>query len=98
VCGEYDFFGEVLRHRCKPVMYFKHEDWGDEWQPIRAYDHEAAALRFAEKYNEESGECILMDSEETVTISNGVTEKVFVVSAEPSVSYDAYEVSTDTEE
>jgi hypothetical protein len=76
-------------------MYFRHEDWGDEWQPIRASDHEEAALQFAEKTNLESGDYSLMDSEDTVLISDGETEKTFVVSAEPTVSYHAHEVDTE---
>lgn len=86
VCGEWDFED---RHVCPAIFYFKHESWGDEFVEIRAHDFEDAAERFAELYNDEGN---LVDSEETVVISDGKTEKKFIVSAELSVTYGAREV------
>ena len=71
-------------------FYFKHEDWGEEFQPIEAFDMEDAAEKFAERYNEDGDYC-LMNHSEDVLISDGTIEKVFTVYAEPTVNYSAYE-------
>ena len=34
ICGEFDWENE---HKCLPIMYFKHRDWGDIWEEIRAH-------------------------------------------------------------
>jgi hypothetical protein len=71
---------------CPPIYYFKHEDWGDAFEEIRAYDYEDAAERFAKQYNEDGDYC-LMDSSTEVIISDGKIEKNFRVSAEPDINY-----------
>lgn len=76
--------------------FFKHDDWGDDWQEICADDFEHAAKRFAEIYND--GDYALMDDEQTVIISNGKIEKTFVISAEPSIKYFAREISQTEDE
>ena len=83
-CGEWGFMN---KHTCPPVMYYKHEDYGDEWQEMRGRSYRDVALKFAEKYNEEDGEYCLMNSDTKVLISDGTTEKKFLVYAEPSVEY-----------
>lgn len=87
ICGEWVL--RVVGHKCLPIMYFKHEDWDDEWQEIRARDYEEAALKFAEIYND--CDYALMNHDTDVIIFDGEEEKVFTVSAEPSVEYYARE-------
>ncbi len=48
VCKEYDF---LEKHRCAPIFFFKHPDWGDEFQKVYAYTFEEAAEKFAKKFN-----------------------------------------------
>jgi hypothetical protein len=72
--------------KCNPIYYFKHEDWGDDFQEIRASSFEDAAEKFAIKYNT-NGDYNLMDNTIEVIISDGKTEKKFDVSAEPSINY-----------
>ena len=79
-------------HKCPPLFYFRHENWGEELQEIRATDFEDAAERFAKMYNEEDGEYCLLNEEEDVIISDGKIEKKFIVSAEQSVDYSVSEV------
>jgi len=83
ICGEWDWSNT---HKCPPIMYFKHENWGEDWEEIRAHDHEDAAEKFAEMYNDD-GDYSLMDLEVDVLISDGKIEKTFVVSAETSIEY-----------
>lgn len=90
-CNEYAFLNS---HRCKPIFYFKHEDWGDKPQPIRGYDFEDAAENFAKMYNED-GDYALMNQKINVVISDGETEKTFEVGAEPDIHYFANELDTD---
>lgn len=87
ICNEWDW-GDG-HHKCPPVMYFKHEDWDDEWQEIRARDYEEAALKFAEIYND--CDYALMNHDTDVIIFDGEEEKAFTVSAEPSIDYHATE-------
>ena len=91
ICHEYYFEYEGSKpHKCLPVMYFKHEDWGDRWIEIRALDYEHAAMKFAEIYD--SDDHYLVDGDETeVEISDGTVEKTFVVSAEVDINYYAKE-------
>lgn len=83
LCGEY---ASLDRHECPPIYYFKHEDWGDEFQAIRARSFEGAAREFARRLNE-NGDYVLMDNEEEVIISDGKEERLFVVSAEQVIDY-----------
>jgi hypothetical protein len=59
-CKEYGSFGTgFMDHRCKPRWECRMETkWmtDDDWQPIHATDSEAAAEKFAEKYDCEGGE------------------------------------------
>ena len=88
-CRKYDF---LEKHRCEPIFYFKHESWGDEFQPIHASDFEDAAVEFARKYNEGNGDYSLMNGDtEEVVISDGKTEKTFIVRAEQAIDYYADE-------
>ena len=87
ICKELDFLD---RHKCKPIYFFTHEYWGER-QEIRATSFEDAALAFARLYNG-NGDYNLMNSEEEVVISDGKTEKKFIVSAEPDIAYNAKEI------
>lgn len=87
-CGEYDW---VKKHKCPPVFYFKHDSWGEELQKIYAHSFEDAALRFAKKFNEDGDYSLMDDGKEEVIISDGVTEKIFIVRAETSIEYYADE-------
>lgn len=90
ICKEY-YFAE--KHHCPPFFYYKHEDYGDNFQEIRAYNFEDAAERFATLYNEDDGEYCLMgnDDGEEVIISDGKIEKTFTVFAEQSIAYSVKE-------
>ena len=87
ICKEWDF----LPHACKPIFFFKHENWGEELQEIRADSFEDAAENFAKLYNED-GDYALMNSSEEVIISDGKVEKKFRVSAEQYISYGVEEI------
>lgn len=87
-CRKYDF---LEKHRCEPIFYFKHKNWGDEFQKIHASTFEDAATEFAKKYNE-NGDYALMDGDEVeVVISDGKIEKIFIVRAEEAIDYYADE-------
>ena len=90
-CKKYDF---LERHHCKSIFFFKHEYWGDEFQKIYASTFKDAAKEFARKYNE-SGDYPLMDGgQEEVIISDGKTEKTFIVRVEQAIDYYADEKET----
>lgn len=82
LCNEYVWLD---KHKCAPIYYFKHPNWGDEFQEIRAHSFEDAAEKFAKTYNED-GDYALMNKSEEVIISDGKTEKKFRVSAEPDIN------------
>jgi hypothetical protein len=94
VCKEYGF---TDTHKCAPIFYFKHEDWGDDWQEIRGYSFDDAAENFAKRYNE-NGDYRMMSGDNTVDvlIFDGKTEKKFTVTAEASIDYHVSEVETPT--
>lgn len=83
ICKEYAF---INSHKCPPIFLFKHEYWGDEWEEIRAYNHDDAAEKFAKIYNED-GDYTLMNDHTTVLISDGKIEKKYDVGAEASIEY-----------
>ena len=87
-CGEYGWTDE---HKCSPFFYFTHENWGDEPQKIMAKDFDQAAMRFAALYNEDGDYALMNDSIEVI-ISDGGTEKKYMVSAEPDIYYRADEI------
>jgi hypothetical protein len=87
ICKEY-VFGN---HKCKSIFYFKHFDWGEEFQEIRADSFRDAAEEFAKLYNED-GDYSLMNSSENVVISDGKVEKKYRVSAEPDIYYNIEEI------
>jgi hypothetical protein len=89
-CGDIDW--QDGTHKCPPIFYFEHENWGEEPQSIRARDFEDAAKKFAAIYNED-GDYTLMGNEEKVIISDGITKKTFIVSAEQAIDYYAKETS-----
>ena len=87
-CGTCKEYGFTDTHKCKPILYFKHENWGDDWQEIRGLDFEEAAENFAKRYNE-NGDYPMMNGDNTVEvlISDMKTEKKFIVTAEASIDY-----------
>lgn len=85
ICKEYHWTNE----KCNPIFYFKHEDWGDEFQEIRAFNYEDAAEKFAKEYNVDYE---LVDNETEVIISDGNIEKRFVVSSKLSIDYNVKEI------
>jgi len=87
ICKEWHWANE----KCDPIFYFKHEDWGDGFEEIRACDFDDAAEKFAILFNED-GEFQLMDSTEDVIISDGKIEKKYNVSAESDICYHVKEV------
>jgi hypothetical protein len=89
-CKEFVFDGIV--HRCEPIYYFKHENWGEEFQEIRAIDFDDAAEKFAKLYNEDGDYSLMNGDTEEVIISDGKTEKKYKVSAEQAIEYHVEEV------
>ncbi len=89
ICGELKF--DWKDHNCPLIFYFKHEDWGEEFQEIRAWSFSDASARFAEMYNEE-GDYTLMNNTVEVLISDGQEEKKFKVSANTEICYSSEEV------
>ena len=90
-CGGYKY--DWREHHCAPIYYFKHEDYGEEFQEIRAYSFDDAAENFAKQYNED-GDYSLMNNSIDVIISDGKTEKKYTVSAEPDIHYSVDEVES----
>lgn len=90
ICQEWKY--SFKEHHCASVYQFKHENYGEEYEDIRAYSFEDAAERFAKKYNED-GDYSLMNTSTEVTISDGKEEKKFTVSAEPDINYSVDEIN-----
>lgn len=78
-------------HKCKPIFFFKHKDWGEDFEEIRANSFEEAAENFAKLYNED-GDYALMNNSEEVIISDGTIEKKFSVYAELEIYYSVEEI------
>ncbi len=76
---------------CNPIFFFKHENWGNEFEEIRASNFADAAKKFAILYNED-GDYSLMNDNEDVIISDGKKEIKFNVSAEPDICYYVKEI------
>lgn len=89
-CGEFYWEGGDPEHTCPPIMYFKHEEYGDEWEEIRSRSHYEAALSFAKKYDECEHD-LLEYGDTEVLIFDGKVEKTFIVSAEATIDYFATE-------
>lgn len=80
-----------INDKCPPIFYFKHENWGDELQEIRAYGFDSAAEEFAKLYNTDSDYALMNDNQDVI-ISDGKVEKKYNVSAEPDVHYSVKEI------
>lgn len=91
ICNEYAMLNS---HTCPAKYYFKHPDWGEEFQEIRAYSFEGAAEKFAEKYFEDL-EIDGYGEEVSVVISNGKEEKKILIRATLTVDYEVEEVEED---
>lgn len=92
-CGDYII---TPSHKCPPIFEFHHPYW-DDWVSIRARDHESAAEKFGELFD--NGDyTILNGSTETVSIrdSDGVIKR-FTVSGEAVPQYYAREICDDDE-
>ncbi len=58
-CHEYDVLtgSAFIVHKCKPAWECRMESMDeDDWRKVHAYDDESAAERFAERYDQESGD------------------------------------------
>ena len=77
--------------RCLDTFEFQHENWGDEFQVIGAYNFEDAAERFAKKYDEDDHP--LLEGSAVVLIRHAGETKAFRVSAEPSIDYSYDEIT-----
>jgi len=82
-CNKYKF-STVKQCACKPFTVINED--GDEYE-VYAMDKEDAALKYAEKSNEEN-EYYLLESSVIVTIDGDQ----FEISAEPSINYSANEI------
>lgn len=91
VCFQYDFLD---KHKCPPMLYFKHDHWGEEFMPIRAWTFAGAAEQVAEQYFD--GEPIDNDSQIEVVITDKKKTKKFRVKATIEVCYDAEEVEDES--
>lgn len=83
-CDEYRF-DSVIKCNCKKFTIDHH---GEPYERY-AMDFEDAAMKWAQKYNDEGS---LIDSEEDVVVTSDTGEtKVFTVGAETDVQYSATE-------
>jgi hypothetical protein len=77
---------------CEPEYLVYFEDYmGDEPKKIRASNHEAAALKFAQYYNTQNDYCLMNENIEVKVEKDGVI-KFFKVGAEPDVHYSSSEI------
>lgn len=77
---------------CNPVFKVFDEDYmGDDSKEFHAYNHEAAAIKYAQYYN--SSDYTLMNNERDVIVESAEgLKKKFTISAEPSIHYSASEI------
>jgi hypothetical protein len=95
-CGEMTFDGTTLMgnpHRCAPKFEVLHDDDKGEWdraQIVFAYDHDDAATKAAQQYDESMGEG---PSEHIFYVrrEGEAATKKFAVGFEYSIDYHAYE-------
>lgn len=91
-CGEFIFSWK--KHKCDPVFEVFDEEYDNEWIDCRGFDHQDAAINYAEKCNT-LGDYALMDKEKEIKVRDpreGIV-KSFVISAKPDFYYDAIEVT-----
>lgn len=77
---------------CSPIFKVYDEDYmGGRGKEFYAYDHEAAAIKYAKYYNED-GDYALMNDEREVTVEDAKgKKKKFIITAEPDIHYSASE-------
>ena len=81
-------------HKCKPIYYVIHEDYsGDELIEIRGSDHEEAAEKYAEKYDQDDHDLLERGDQKVAVRDSKGTEKKFSISAEANVDYSAREIT-----
>lgn len=82
------------RHKCPPIFEVRRDEDGDEWEAIRAFDHESAAKKWGQWDDCESADySIANGNEATVLVREVGSEDVkrFVVSGESTIVYSARE-------
>jgi len=80
-CGEW-MINSPNKCRCKEFIIIDSE--GEE-VPMRAYDEEGAALKYAEEYNQDEGD--LMGEEIDIMVKTENEVITFTIGAEPDVHY-----------
>jgi hypothetical protein len=79
--------------KCMKSFYFKHPYWGEDWELIGAYNHKDAAVKLAEKINQD--EPTVNDFVfKNIPIANfdKTDIKYFNVYAEPEIYYNVKQV------
>ena len=77
---------------CDPEYLVYYEDYmGDDPKPVRAQNHEDAALVFAQWYNTQNDYCLMNEIIEVKVEKDGIV-KYFSVGAEPDVHYSSSEI------
>ena len=78
--------------KCLPEYLVYHEDYmGEEPHYTRAHDHESAALKYGEYYNQ--NDYSLMEETIEVKVEKDGEIKYFSVGAEPDIHYSANEIN-----
>lgn len=78
---------------CNPIFKVYDEEYmGDKPKEFHAYDHEAAAIKYAQYYNSSDNDLMNDEREVLVESADHSVKKKFIISAEPSIHYSASEV------
>lgn len=85
-----------LDEPCEPVFEVYFEDYlGEKPKIIHAYNHEDAALKFAEYYDSRHDHCLIYESIDVKVVDGAGVAKFFGVSAEPYINYTSMEIEGD---
>ena len=80
---------------CAPAFEVYYEDLGEKPQIFHAYNHEDAALKFAEHYNSNGDYVLMNDSIDVKVVDDNGVAKFFRVGAEPYINYTSMEIEGD---
>lgn len=85
-CGKYDF---VMQHRCPPL--WECEDVDGRYDPwaIYAYSEESAAADYVERCDDDGGP---PTEKMNVKVTRGGISKIFLVTSDIQVQYEAEEI------
>ena len=87
VCKEWHWTDK----QCDPEYLVYHEDYmGDEPKSVRAFDHEEAAIKYGQWYNQDDYD--LMNETIQVKVEKDGEIKFFEVGAEPEIHYSSKEI------